>query len=169
MLDKIINQFLDWMLSDRLIIQLKNNNSLNKLIEILENREFMTHIIKYLLFGVLTTIISIGSFGILIYTTPINENICNFISIILGILTAYILNRKYVFESKEKNILKEFMKFVMARALSSLFDMVTFFIFATCLSFNEMIVKIVISLVVIILNYILSKVMVFNKGKNKDK
>jgi len=123
----------------------------------------MVHIIKYLLFGVLTTIFSLGTFFVLIKTTNLNENICNFLSIVVGILSAYALNREYVFESKEKNILKEFSKFVMARIFSSAFDMITFFIFATCLSLNEMIVKIVISVVVIILNYILSKLIVFKK------
>ena len=98
--------------------------------------------------------------------TTLDENICNFFSIVIGIVSAYALNRQYVFESKEKNILKEFSKFVMARVASSVFDMVTFFIFATWLSLNEMAVKIVISVVVVILNYFLSKLLVFKKGSN---
>lgn len=167
MLDKIIERLLDWLLSDRLIEGLEKNKAFHGFVEMLKNKGAMIHIIKYLLFGVLTTIISLGSFAILIQLTTINENICNFISIVLGILSAYILNRRYVFESKEKNILKEFSKFVMARLISSLFDMVTFFIFATCLSLNEMVVKVVISIIVIILNYILSKLLVFKNNLEK--
>ena len=167
MLDKIIENLLDWLLADKLIIQLEKNKMFQGFVEILKDRKFMTHIIKYLFFGVLTTIISLGSFWILIHFTTINENISNFISIVLGILSAYVLNRFYVFESKEKNILKEFSKFVMARVASSLFDMITFFIFATCLSLNEMMVKIVISIIVIILNYVLSKWLVFKENGKK--
>lgn len=162
MLDKIIDKFLDLFIDSDVVQSLKKSDSLKPFIQKIEDKKFMIHIIKYLIFGVLTTIISLGSFWILLKTS-LNENICNFLSIVIGILSAYVLNRNYVFESKETNILKEFSKFVMARIASSLFDMITFFIFATCLSLNEMVVKIVISFVVIILNYILSKLLVFNK------
>lgn len=132
------------------------------------NKKFIIHILKYLIFGVLTTIISLGSFYILIKMTPLNENVCNFLSIAIGIIAAYVLNRQFVFESKEQNILKEFSKFVMARAASSLFDMLMFFIFATCFKFDEMIVKIVISIVVVILNYFFSKLLVFKDNLSKE-
>jgi len=163
MLDRIIERIIDFFVDNEITRKMEEKPSLRKFTEILKNKKFMVHIIKYLLFGVLTTIFSLGTFFVLIKTTNLNENICNFLSIVVGILSAYTLNREYVFESKEKNILKEFSKFVMARIFSSAFDMITFFIFATCLSLNEMIVKIVISVVVIILNYILSKLIVFKK------
>lgn len=163
MLDRIIERIIDFFVDNEITRKMEEKPSLRKFTEILKNKNFMVHIIKYLLFGVLTTIFSLGTFFVLIKTTNLNENICNFLSIVVGILSAYALNREYVFESKEKNILKEFSKFVMARIFSSAFDMITFFIFATCLSLNEMIVKIVISVVVIILNYILSKLIVFKK------
>ena len=162
MLDKIIDKFLDFFINSEVVQSLKNIESLKDFIKMIEDRKFMIHITKYLIFGVLTTIISIGSFWLLLKTN-LNENVCNFLSIVIGIIFAYILNRNYVFESKETNIAKEFSKFVMARVASSLFDIIAFFIFATCLSLNEMAVKIAISFVVIILNYILSKVLVFNK------
>jgi len=165
MLDKIIDKFLDFFIDSDVVQSLKKTESLKPFIQKVEDRKFMIHIAKYLIFGVLTTIISLGSFWLLLKTN-LNENICNFLSIVIGIISAYILNRNYVFESKETNIAKEFSKFVMARVTSSLFDIVTFFIFATCLSLNEMAVKIVISFVVIILNYILSKALVFNKKEN---
>lgn len=164
MLDKLINKLLDFFTENKMVDDLEAVPVFKETVQKFKDRAFMVHIIKYLFFGVLTTVISLGSFWILIKITTLNENICNFISIVAGILSAYILNRNYVFESKEENIFKEFSKFVMARALSSLFDMITFFIFATCLSLNEMLVKIVISIVVVILNYFLSKIMVFNKN-----
>ena len=166
MLDKCLNKFVDFFVESEEIQSLKKVSSLKGIVEKMEDKKFMIHILKYLIFGVLTTIISLGSFWILIKMSNLNENICNFLSIVIGILSAYVLNREYVFESKEENILKEFSKFVMARIASSIFDMVTFFIFATCLSLNEMVVKVIISIVVVILNYFLSKILVFKKGKN---
>lgn len=136
------------------------------------NKEFIIHIIKYLVIGFLTTIICLGLFWIFINLTPLGEtdlgeNIANFLSIIITIIIAYVLNRCIVFNSKEKNILKEFVEFFLARVFSMLFDMACFYIFATVFRFNEMIVKIVIQVGVIILNYILSRFIVFSKKKNK--
>ena len=74
-----------------------------------------------------------------------------------------------MFNSKEKNILKEFSKFVVARIISMLFDMLCFYIFATLLKFDEMIVKVIIQVAVVILNYILSKIMVFTKKEKTPK
>lgn len=167
MIDNIIEKILDFFLEDKLIDSLEKIPVFQGIISKMKDKPFMIHIIKYLFFGVVTTILSIGSFYLLIKLTNLNENFCNFISIVVGILSAYILNRLYVFESKEKNILKEFSKFLMARIASSLFDMITFFVFATCLSLNEMAVKIVISIVVVILNYFLSKLLVFCKTDDK--
>ena len=166
MLDNLLEKILDFFLNSDVVQGLSRQTIIKDFIKKIEDKKFMIHILKYLIFGVLTTIISIGSFWILINFTTVEENICNVLSIIIGILAAYVLNREYVFERKETNILKEFSKFVMSRIASSLFDIAMFFIFATCLSLNEMAVKIVISIVVVILNYVLSKLLVFNKKMN---
>lgn len=166
MLNQVIEKLLDFFVENEVIYVLEKNKFFQPFIKRLRDKEVMIPITKYLFFGVLTTFISLGSFWLLLHFTSLNENLCNFISIVCGIVSAYVLNRNYVFESKEKNILKEFSKFVMARVASSLFDMVSFYIFATCLSFNEMAVKVIISIVVVILNYFLSKLLVF---KNKAK
>lgn len=131
---------------------------------ILNNKEYIKHLFLYLLFGVLTTVVSLGLFWLLREYAPfINENVSNALSIISGIIFAYFTNRKYVFSSIEKNMLKEFSKFFASRAFTFFFDMFTFFIFASLLKYNEMIVKICIAVAVVILNYIFSKILVFNK------
>lgn len=131
----------------------------------LKNKEKTKHFLIYGFFGVLTTVVSFGSFYILrkIYIN-INENILNTISIIIAIIFAYFTNRKFVFKSKEKNIVKEFFKFLGSRAFSTIFEIVLFFIFNSILFIDGMTSKALISLVVIILNYITSKIFVF---KNK--
>ena len=74
-------------------------------------------IINYLIFGVLTTVISLIVYYLTVLTFLDPENaiqlqIANILSWIAGVTFAYFTNRKYVFKSKEKNMLKEAAKFL---------------------------------------------------------
>lgn len=132
---------------------------------LLKNKEKIKQIFIYVFFGILTTLVSFGSFYILrkIFYN-INESILNTVSIIASIIFAYFTNRKFVFKSKEKNIIKEFLKFLSSRSFSAILEVVLFFILNTLLFIEGLISKALISLFVIILNYITSKIIVF---KNK--
>lgn len=90
-----------------------------------------------------------------------NESVLNIISIFLAIIFAYFTNRKYVFKSEEKNILKEFIMFFGSRAFSAIFEITAFFILNGIFKIEGMISKALISIIVIALNYIISKVFVF--------
>ena len=127
-------------------------------------------IINYLIFGILTTIVSLLTYYLLVYTilnpnNPIELQIANIISWITCVTFAYITNRKYVFNSKDKNIIKEITKFYSSRLSTLFIDMLIMFIFVTRLNFNDKIIKIIVQIIIIILNYILSKLLVF---KNKS-
>lgn len=131
-------------------------------------------IINYLFFGVLTTIVSLATYYILVLTildanNPIELQIANVIAWITCVTFAYITNRKYVFNSKEENILKEMLKFYSARIASLLIDMALMYIFVSRLHFNDKIIKIIVQIIIIILNYILSKIIVFKKDIKKSK
>lgn len=163
MLDKIIDKFIDALIDSLAATKLDNNKIFEKVKVVFEDKEHMRHIIKYLFFGVLTVIVSLTSFWCFMQMDIWNENICNFLSIILAIIFAYVVNRIYVFESKERNILKEFAKFIGARIISMIFEIVAFYLLVTRLSFNEMFIKIILTIIVVILNYVLSKLLVFKK------
>ena len=125
-------------------------------------------IINYLIFGVLTTIVSLITYYFSVYTflSPYNAfqlQIANVISWGIGVAFAYITNRKFVFESKEKNKLKESGKFVISRVATLVLDMVIMFIGVTMLKFNDKIMKLISQIIVIIGNYLLSKMLVFKK------
>ena len=125
-------------------------------------------IINYLIVGVLTTFISIGVYYILTITIldPNNEfelQIANVISWIIAIIFAYITNRKYVFESKNKNIFSELIKFSSSRITTLLIEMIYMYITVSILHFNYKIMKIIAQIIVIILNYVFSKIFVFQK------
>ena len=135
-------------------------------------------IINYLIFGVLTTVVSLVTYYLLVYTIlnpnkPIQLQIANIISWITCVTFAYITNRKYVFNSKDKNIIKEIIKFYSSRLSTLFIDMLIMFIFVTALGLNSDIWVIVWTLVsqvlVIVGNYILSKLIVFKNKKKEEK
>ena len=89
------------------------------------------------------------------------------ISWIAGVLFAYFTNRKFVFESKNENKLKEFISFVVARIATLLLEMFIMWFFVTLLKFNSDLYVVIFTLVaqvaVVIGNYIFSKLFVFKK------
>lgn len=127
-------------------------------------------IINYLIVGVLTTVVSLGSYYLCVYTF-LNPNIswqlqvANVISWVCAVTFAYFTNRKYVFKSHNDNILIEARDFYASRILTLLIDMALMFIFVTALKFNDKLIKILVQVIITISNYIFSKLFVF-KGKN---
>ena len=91
------------------------------------------------------------------------------LSWIAAVIFAYITNRKYVFESNNKKWLKEFISFVTGRLLTLLIEMFVMWFFVTLLKLNSNSYVIVFTLVaqalVIIGNYVFSKLFVFKKEK----
>ena len=125
-------------------------------------------IINYLIFGVLTTIVSLCTYYLLVFTLldpnkAIELQIANIISWIVSVSFAYITNRRYVFESKNQNRLKEATSFVTSRLLTLVLDMAIMALGVTILKFNDKLVKLVSQVLVIISNYVLSKLFVFKK------
>ena len=122
-------------------------------------------IIMYLVFGVLTTLVNIVSFYIM-DKCNINLYVNNTIAWILSVLFAYITNKLFVFESKSlepKVVIKEGVSFFGFRLISYFMDMFCIFIMVDIFSINKMISKIVGNVIVIIANYIFSKLFIFRK------
>lgn len=129
-------------------------------------------IVNYLIFGVLTTVVSLVVYYGTVYTFLNPENafqlqIANILSWIAGVAFAYFTNRKYVFESKETDKVKEASKFVLARVTTLIMDMIIMWLGVTVLHFNDKIIKLISQVVIIVSNYVFSKLFVF-KGKNKN-
>ena len=126
-------------------------------------------IINYLIVGGLTTFVALGVYyaSVLTFLNPNNGielQIANILSWIAGVIFAYFTNRKYVFESKNPNKLQEAAKFTASRLVTLFLDMATMFIGVTLLKFNDKIIKLIAQVLVIIGNYIFSKLFVFNKA-----
>ena len=144
---------------------------MNKIKELLIKYE---EVIRYLIIGVLTTVVSLATYYILTLTVldpkvSIQLQITNIISWIVSVTFAYFTNRKYVFKLKEKKNIKEASKFYLSRLSTLLLDMLLMQIFVIRLKFNDKIIKLIVQFVVIVLNYVLSKFLVFkSKVKNNE-
>lgn len=130
-------------------------------------------IINYLIFGVLTTVVSLITYYVLtiIILDPklnLELQIANILSWCIGVLFAYFTNRKFVFNSTNQNKKKEFFTFVSARISTLILDMLVMFIGVSLLYFNDKIVKLISQVLVIIGNYILSKIIVFKKDSYEE-
>lgn len=132
-------------------------------------------VIVYLFFGVLATIVNLATKYLLLFTILDASNgfelqMAVIISWVVACLFAYFTNRTWVFKSKSKEIIKEMTKFISARLATLGLEMFIMFLFVTVLGLNSDLWVIIWTLVaqalVIIGNYILSKLIVF---KNKEK
>ena len=135
-------------------------------------------VINYLIFGILTTVVSLAVKYLLLFTifdasNALELQVAVIISWIAACLFAYITNRIWVFESKSKKIIKEMITFFVARLSTLGLEMLIMFIFVTALGLNSDIWVIVWTLVsqvlVIVGNYILSKLIVFKNKKKEEK
>ena len=138
-------------------------------------------VILYLVFGVLTTIVSWGSYalfemslGTFITDTIILSSVANVLSWIVAVLFAFITNKLWVFESKSSKgivVIKELGTFVGSRLLTGVLEWVGVPLLMLIgldqdiFGIEGMLAKVLISVIVVILNYVLSKLLVFRKKK----
>lgn len=167
----------------------KKESFIGKLIDKLFTREIIT----YLIFGVLTTVvnlvtfyitkqifISIGWDGVLnvlfekANLTSVLELLgsgtdyldATVIAWAVAVVFAFVTNKLIVFESKswKPSVAgKEFAGFIGARLFSLLVEMLCMFLMVTVLSWNEFIAKLIVQFIVVVLNYIFSKLIIFKK------
>ncbi|MBR3397569.1 MAG: GtrA family protein [Lachnospiraceae bacterium] len=127
------------------------------------------HIIFYLIFGVLTTAVNFVVYYICARLLNIDTVPSTIIAWVAAVLFAYITNRKWVFESQvttRKGILIEIAMFFLFRLATGILDTVIMYITVDVWAFNELIMKIISNIIVIILNYVFSKLLIFRKRKN---
>lgn len=130
--------------------------------------------ISYLFFGVLTTVVNWVVYAFLMWIPGVNVEVANAVAGIVAILFAYVTNRIFVFEStskRKKEVLLEFVRFLGGRAVTFVVEVVgvpgLYY-----LGLNQGIfgiegawAKIIVSVVVIVLNYVFSKLFVFTKKR----
>ncbi|MCF0228817.1 MAG: GtrA family protein [Parasporobacterium sp.] len=124
--------------------------------------------ILYVIFGGFTTLISWFVFWLCNNVLRMDVVPANIISWILAVAFAYITNRIWVFESRAsglKPVIREIAGFAGGRLVTLGLETLFLWLTVDIFKWNSMLMKIVISIVVLVLNYIISRFMVFKKEK----
>lgn len=128
--------------------------------------------IRYLFFGGLTTLVNIVVFGILEGPLGIDYKISNFFSVAIASCFAFVVNKLYVFQSKSKTFgdtVQEFIKFVLGRLVTMVVEVGGVPFCVELLGQPKMVAKIETQVIVVIVNYFISKLFVFKSGSEQDK
>lgn len=129
--------------------------------------------IAYLIVGVMTTLVSWGAmflaswllFGNPLHPTPFENVVMSAVNWVAGVTFAYFTNRRFVFKSHEP-MLQEIPKFILSRVSTLILDLVVRQIFGV-MGINTYITTFVSAVLVFIGNYVMSKLLVFRKGKKE--
>ena len=128
-------------------------------------KKIMTkEVMLYIILGVCTTLVNLISFQLLTKVCKLNDNLSNAIAIILF---AYITNKDIVFHSEASSVKEkwmEFFKFILGRAATMVLEFVGGLLMFK-LPIDKMISKIILTFVVIVLNFFISKFFAFKKKK----
>ena len=133
-------------------------------------KKFLTkEVILYAVFGVLTTLVNIGSFSIMTYFFHINDELANNIAIVLAVLFAYVTNKDLVFHSQASGFgekFVEFCRFILGRLVTMFIESIGGSLLFRYAPIPTIVSKCIITVVVIILNFFISKFFAF---KTNDK
>lgn len=123
-------------------------------------------VITYLFFGVLTTVVNYVIYLPVYNLLGLSAAVSNAIAWVVAVAFAYLTNKPFVFRSHDwsaKTVVPELAKFVSCRLASGVMETVILFVTVDLLGWNGNIWKLVTSVLVVILNYLASKLLVFKK------
>lgn len=126
--------------------------------------------IMYLLFGGLTTVVSFSVYYIFNKPLGVSALLSNIISWVASVTFAFITNKLFVFDSKDRSVekvAKEALSFYGCRLFSGFVETAFIWLTVDILGWNSMIMKLVVSVFVVIANYFFSKIFVFKKSKEE--
>lgn len=124
--------------------------------------------LMYAIFGVLTTLINLASYYVLYDVLGISNMGSTAIAWLVAVIFAFVTNKKWVFGSDSmevKVVLHELISFFLCRAATGVFDMAVMYVAVDVMAWNEMIWKLLSNVIVILLNFVASKLVIFKKKK----
>jgi len=127
--------------------------------------------IAYLIFGVLTTVVDYVISNALFYMAGMPSVPAQTIAWVAAVLFAFVTNKWWVFNSRTlvpSEVWKEFTSFVICRIATFLFNLAALFIMVDLMKMEFFICKLLISVVVVVLNYVFSKILIFSKKKDRE-
>ena len=123
-------------------------------------------VILYLVFGGLTTLTNIGAYALFARVFHMNLMAANGLALALSILFAYVTNKLFVFESKTDSwgaVLQEFASFMACRLATAVLDMFLMYITVSVAGLYDLLMKVIVNIIVIVLNFVFSKLIIFKK------
>lgn len=136
-----------------------------------KTKEAMREYVLYVLYGVLTTGVNFLTYFVLAKKLGISTVTSNIDATLVSIIFAYVTNKLYVFKSRKdtfRDLVEEFSKFSCGRLATGMLDTIIVVLGVDYIKANEIIVKTISCLIVIILNYAISKILVFNSNDIKQ-
>ncbi len=129
------------------------------------------HFLLYTLFGSLTTVIDLAVYYILYNLFSVHYLIAQAISWVVAVLFAYVTNKRYVFASRVRGMamVAEMIKFISGRLFSFGVQTVCLAVLVEFAHWSENVVRLPVLVIVTILNYIVSRVFVFDKAQSQQK
>lgn len=125
--------------------------------------------IMYAVFGVLTTVINMASYYVLYNTLSWSNLASTALAWLIAVIFAFITNKKWVFDSQSmeaKVLLYVLFSFFLCRIATGAFDMVVMYVAVDVMHANEMFWKLTANVLVILLNFVASKLIIFKKKDN---
>lgn len=120
--------------------------------------------ILYAFFGGMTTLVNTGVFWVCAHPLGLPVVPSSMIAWFLAVLFAYLTNRKWVFHSEAetpREVAKEALTFFLCRIATGILDWVLMWLLVDRLHLNDMVIKVAVNLLVILLNYVASKLLIF--------
>lgn len=128
--------------------------------------------INYLIFGFLAFVLNYILYFIFADAIAMHYMVATGVSWVLTVVFAYWTNRNFVFKSQNKekaSVLKEFVSFIGARVATEVLELVLMYVMVDLCSINDKISKLVCQVLVILANYVLSKIWIFKDTTKKEK
>lgn len=125
-------------------------------------------VILYLVFGALTTLVNIASYWLFAHIFSLNTLTSTVLAWVASVIFAFFTNKLIVFEARgngARHFLYELAMFLLARLATGVLDIAIMLVFVDVLHLNDIVIKIISNVVVIILNYIVSKFIIFAKKR----
>lgn len=122
--------------------------------------------ILYLFFGICTTIVNIITYYLSAHILSLSVILSTCLAWLVSVIFAYITNKWWVFESKSlrlKAVIQEFLSFTGYRLFTGACDLLIMLIFVDSLGMDDLFVKIASNILVVVLNYIFSKMIIFKR------
>jgi putative flippase GtrA len=128
-------------------------------------------LISYLFWGVATTVVNYLVYFLCTRAFSINHLVANAVAWVAAVVFAFVVNKLLVFESKSwriSTVLPELWKFVSARILSGVMETGLLLVCVDFLHMDDGIVKLAAGVLVVIINYVLSKLFIFRRTPNNE-